>query len=523
MMKKTLLCLTATVGFAMPCFAGSNMVIDWNRAALEAIRIDQTAPPIATRNLAMMHVAIYDSVNAIDRAHQPYSVLIDPPANTSREAAVATAAYRILSQAYPNQIEYFDFVLYESLKKVPDSQSKTDGMTLGQYVADEIIALRAGDGWNTYVEYIPGSNPGEWRPTPPGYVPALLPQWATVTPWAMTSPSQFRAPAPPALDSVQYGTDVNEVMDLGRVDSQSRTLEQTEIALYWADDPGTSTPPGHWNAIAQNCSEALGYGVGKDALLFAKLNVALADAAILCWDNKYHYSLWRPYHAITLADQDGNNLTQPDPSWSSLIVNPPFPEYTSGHSTFSAVAARILADEFGTDHLAFTDVSDGLPGVYRSYESFSQAAAEAGRSRIYGGLHFEFSNQMGQQTGRDLADYVQTNFFRPVVSESPILALPTYYRTEYLNVFEAFNCPPGQKVKFVWDRDPGSRLLRGCPGVYIELNRPKRFGKCIADANGYAVVDRRVPIAFRGQTRYGQVVVKTSCSVSNLVEGYFPR
>lgn len=523
MMKKTLLCLTAAVGFAMPCFAGSNMVIDWNRAALEAIRIDHTAPPIATRNLAMMHVAIYDSVNAIDRAHQPYWVQIDPPANTSREAAVATAAYRILSQAYPDQIEYFDFVLYESLKKVEDSQSKTDGITLGQYVADEIIALRADDGWNAYVEYIPGNNPGDWRPTPPDYLPALLPQWATVTPWTMSNPSQFRAAAPPTLDSLQYATDVNEVKDLGRVDSVIRTADQSEIALFWADSPGTCTPPGHWNGIAQNCSEALGYGLGKDALLFAKLNVALADAAISCWDNKYHYSLWRPFHAITLADQDGNPLTDPDPTWTSFIVNPAFPEYSSGHSTFSAAAARILAYEFGTDHLAFTDVSDSLPGIYRSYSSFSEAAAEAGRSRIYGGIHYEFSNQIGQQTGADLADFVQENYFLPVVSETPILALPTYYRTEYINVFEAFNCTPGQRVNFVWDRDPGSRLLRGCPGVYIELNRPKRFGHCIADVNGYAVVDRKVPRGFRGQTRYGQVVQKQSCTVSNLVEGYFPR
>ncbi len=522
-MKKALLCLAATVGFAMPCFAGSNMVIDWNRAALEAIRVDRSSPPIATRNLAMMHVAIYDSVNAIDRAHQPYYVQIEPPANTSREAAVASAAYRILAQAYPDQIEYLDFVLYESLKKVPDSQSKIDGITLGQFVADEIIALRADDGWNANVEYIPGNDPGDWRPTPPDYKPALLPQWATVTPWAMTSPSQFRPANPPALDSVQYATDVNEVKDLGRVDSSSRTPEQTEIALFWADGPGTSTPPGHWNVIAQNCAESFGYGVGKDALLFAKLNVALADTAILCWDVKYNYSLWRPFHAITLADQDGNPLTDPDPTWSSLVITPPFPEYTSGHSSFSAAAARILAFEFGTDQMTFSDASEGLPGVYRSYDSFTQAAAESGRSRIYGGLHFEFSNQIGQQTGRSLADYVQANFFQPVVSETPILALPTYYRTEYLNVFEAFNCTPGQWVVFAWSTDQGMRRLQGCPDVYIQLASPKRFGRCIADANGYAVVDRIVPLGFRGTTRYGQVVQKASCAISNRVEGYFPR
>jgi hypothetical protein len=522
-MKKLLFCVVAAVGAAAPCFGGTDLVIRWNRVAIDTIRETRTNPPMATRALAMMHVAIYDAVNAIDGAHEPYFVVSQPAYNTSREAAAATAAYNVLVSLYPDQVEFFDFHLYESLKTVADSPAKTDGIALGEYVAQQIIDLRANDGWDRHVEYTPGTLPGQWRPTPPNYAPALLPQWPLVTPWAMTSGSQFRAPAPPALDSVQYGTDVNEVKDLGRVDSQSRTADQSEIALFWSDNPGTCTPPGHWNMIAENCSESLGYGLGKNALLFAKLNVAMADSAILCWDNKYNYSLWRPYHAITLADQDGNPLTEPDPTWSSFVVTPPFPEYTSGHSTFSAAAAKILANEFGTDHLSFVDVSDTLPGIPRYYDSFTEAAEEAGRSRIYGGIHYEFANQNAQQNGRDLADYIQDNFFQPVTSNGPILCLPTYYRTEYINVFEAFNFTPGSLVYFFWDREIGSRELRACPGVYIELRRPRRFGRCVADANGYVVVDHRVPPAFRNQTRYGQAVQRPTCTISNLVEGYFPR
>ncbi len=521
-MKRMLFCFATAAGLAAPCFAGTDLVLVWNRVALDTIRETSTNPPMATRALAMMHVAIYDCVNAIDRAHAPYYVEIDPPANTSREAAAATAAYHVLASLYPDQIEYFDFQLYESLKKVPDSQAKIDGITLGEYVADQIIALRADDGWDRHVEYTPGTNPGEWRPTPPNYAPALLPQWPQVTPWTMSSGSQFRAPAPPELTSIQYATDVNEVKDLGRVDSPNRTADQSEIALFWSDNPGTCTPPGHWNMIAENCSEALGYGLGKNALLFAKLNVTLADAAILCWDNKYNYSLWRPYHAITLADQDGNELTEPDPTWTSFVVTPPFPEYTSGHSTFSAAAAKVLAYEFGTDNMSFADVSDSLPGVPRYYTSFSEAAAEAGRSRIYGGIHYEFSNQAGQQTGRNLADFVQDTFFLPE-NTGPILALPTYYRTEYINVFEAFNFTPGSLVKFMWSTNLGARRIKNCPGVYIELAQPKGFGRRMADANGYAVCDRRVPKGFRGTTRFGQAYQKATCTTSNVVEGYFPR
>jgi len=522
-MKKAILCMSAVIGLSMPCLAGTDMVIDWNNAALHAIRTGRTNPPVATRGLAMMHVAIYDSVNAIDRAHEPYFVDANPPAGTSREAACASAAYRVLTHLYPAQVDYFDFVLYESLKKVPDSQSKIDGIALGQFVADQVIAWRTADGWDRQVEYTPGNQPGEWRPTPPGFLPALLPGWGEVTPWAMTGGEQFRAPAFPDLTSVEYANAVNETKELGDVDSQTRTPEQTEIALFWADDPGTATPPGHWNVIAQDCSIALGYGIGKNALLFAKLNVALADAAITCWDTKFEYELWRPYHAITLADQDGNPLTEPDPDWMSFIVTPPFPEYTSGHSTFSAAAARLLAYEFGTDQMSFTTTSDGLPGIYRSFDTFSDAANEAGRSRIYGGIHFEFANQNGQQAGRELADWVQSNFFLPANTQSPILCYPTYFRTEYINVFEAFHFTPGQRVIFVWNNRTGVVRIPGCPEISFGIARPRRFGNVIADANGYAVVTHRVPRAFRGQTRYGQAIQRASCKITNVRDGYFPR
>ncbi len=522
-MKKTILCIGAVVALASPCFAGTDMVIDWNIAALNAIRADHTNPPMASRNLAMLHTAIYDSVNAIDRAHMPYFVDVTPPVGTSREAACAAAAYRILVHRHPSQTAYFDFVLYESLKKVPDSQAKIDGIALGQYVADQIIAWRATDGWDRQVPYEPGNLPGQWRPTPPQFLPALLPGWGEVTPWTMTSGSQFRAASFPDLTSVEYANSVNETKALGGVDSQIRTQDQSQIALFWADDPGTATPPGHWNQIAQDCAIAMGYGIGKNALLFAKLNVAMADAAISCWDAKYEYNLWRPFHAITLADQDGNPLTEPDPQWMNFIWTPPFPEYTSGHATFSAAAARILAYEFGRDQMSFTATSDGLPGVYRSYATFSEAASEAGRSRIYGGIHFEFANQNGQQAGRDLADWVQSYFFLPANSESPILCYPTYFRTEYINVFEAFHFTPGQLVFFFWNASTGNIRVPGCPEIQFGIARPRRFGRVMADANGYAVITHNVPLAFRGQVRYGQAVQRASCKISNVRDGYFPR
>ncbi len=241
------------------------------------------------------------------------------------------------------------------------------------------------DGSNAVVQPPGGSGPGVWIPTPPAFLPYLLPQWGFVVPFAMSSSSQFRPPGPPALDSQQYAADYEEVKQLGAAVGSTRTEDQTEIALFWADGAGTETPPGHWNSIAQIIGAAQGNTLEENARLFALLNIAMADAAICSWDAKYTFDFWRPVTAIAFAE--------PELKWMSFIVTPPFPDYTSGHSTFSAAAATVLPLFFGTEDLPFTTGSDFLPGVFRSFSTCQDAAEEAALSRIYGGIHFRFGKR----------------------------------------------------------------------------------------------------------------------------------
>jgi membrane-associated phospholipid phosphatase len=371
---------------------GTDVVLDWNATLLNAIVTDRTAPPMAARNMAMVHTAIYDAVTI---AAQP---------GISQEAAAAAAAYRILLNLYPTQGDTFDIQLTSSLAEIPDSLAEIKGAMVGWSAADAVLASRCHDGANTPVQYHPGTAPGDWQPTPPDNLPALLPQWGQVTPFAMSSGSQFRPDGPPALDSAKYVAEFNQVKALGSLNSTTRTAEQTEIAKFWADGAGTFTPPGHWNLIAEQIALTKGNTLEENARLFALLDIAEADAGIAAWDAKYTYNLWRPITAIALADTDNNPDTSADPDWTPLLTTPPFPEYVSGHSTFSGAAATVLTAFFG-DNLNFATASIGLPNVVRSFSSFTQAANEAGMSRIYGGIHFQSANQDGLAMGRAVGNY----------------------------------------------------------------------------------------------------------------------
>jgi membrane-associated phospholipid phosphatase len=225
----------------------------------------------------------------------------------------------------------------------------------------------------------------------------------------MTNGSQFRPSGPPTLNSDKYAADFNQVKTLGAKNSPVRTTDQTEIAQFWSDGAGTYTPPGHWNAIAEEVATKRNTSLVDEARLFALLNIALADAAIAAWDAKYTYEFWRPVTAIQQADFDNNPQTTADTAWDSLIGTPPFPEYVSGHSTFSGAADAILANFFG-DNVGFTTTSSDLPGVSRSYNNFAAAADEAGISRIYGGIHFLSADVDGLAAGRALGNYVFDNF-----------------------------------------------------------------------------------------------------------------
>lgn len=411
--------------------AVADVVTDWNTVALDAIRASNTAPPAAARNLAILHSSIYDAVNGIHRTHNPYFVTATGPANASSEAAASAAARRVLLSLYPNLQSKIEAEYQNSLRRIPSNARTTQGIQWGESVASAILQWRSSDGSSNTVPYTPGTQPGQWRPTISfgGVVrPALLPQWGSVLPFALATGTQFRPPAPPPLSSPQYAAEVNMVKAIGAVASSTRTREQTQIAQFWGYGPGTATPPGHWNEIAEAVADRNNSrgdddhdrgrsgrsSVERNARLFALLNIALADAAIVSWDCKYVFNYWRPITAIQEANTDGNPATESDPSWIPLLATPPFPEYTSGHSTFSGAAAVVLAYFFGSDRVHFSIGSDDLPGVRRSYKSFSEAAFESGISRIYGGIHFTSANLHGLSTGAAVGMYVAWNFLTPL-------------------------------------------------------------------------------------------------------------
>lgn len=414
-MRPHRLCLAVLLTTCSTLSVRADIITDWNNAALQAIRTGGTPPPMASRNLAMTHIAMFDAVNAVNRKYQSYfyNPLADP--TTNQIAAAAQSAHDVLKALYPAQAATFDALLTTSLSTIADGSAKTNGIALGAAVGAGMLALRSGDGSvNMLPPYLGGTDPGMWRPTPAGFAAGLLPNWPNVTPFAMTSGSQFRLGPPPALTSAEYAADFNEVKEIGSAGSAVRTADQTDIARFWADGGGTSTPPGHWNRIAQTVTAGQGLSLEENARLFALMNISMADAAIAVWDMKYEYELWRPVTAIRLADTDGNPDTEADPTWSSLIATPPFPTYTSGHSAFSIAAADILAALLGTDNIAFTSSAEGFMVGDRSFTSFSQAAEEAAMSRIYGGIHFRFDNTVSQTMGRSIAAYAMANRLAPV-------------------------------------------------------------------------------------------------------------
>jgi len=396
----------------------ADVVTDWNSNALEAIRADRTPPPVAARNLAILHVAIFDACNSIGQNCEPYFISNKVAGVASKSAAISAAAHAALINLFPTQQAAFDVAYSNSLAQIPDGQAKSTGLLWGESVAATILQWRSNDGADAVVDYTPGSGPGVWVPTPPAFLPALFPNWPSVTCFAMTSGAQFRPPPPPGLDSAQWSYDFNLTKELGRFDSTNRTDEQTEIALFWADGAGTVTPPGHWNVIAQEIARQRGNTLDQNARLFALLNIAEADAGIVAWDCKYAYNSWRPVTAIANADSDGNPDTVSDPTWMPLLVTPNFPEYISGHSTFSGAAAAVLADFYGTDNLPFATTSNALPGAVRHFNSFSAAAEEAGMSRIYGGIHFWSADMYGLLCGSRLGNYVADHFLLPKPGQS---------------------------------------------------------------------------------------------------------
>jgi hypothetical protein len=392
----------------------------WNAQVLESIRLDSSSATVASRVLALTHLAIYDIVNGIERAPS-WIVPFPAPANTLAEAAIGSAAHHILTAVYAGQATRLDAFLANVLSTMPASHERAASVLYGTEVAKAYLQLYPIDRWNEIIAYEGDEAVGRWRPTAPGFEVASVPLWGELETFSqLTTEPLETLDGPPAVGTAEYAAAFAEVKRLGRSNSTERTVEQTEIARFWADGSGTYTPPGHWNDIASNLANSRGLSLTESARLFAQLNATLSDIAVAVWKAKYAYQFWRPITAIQNGMDDRNAATIGDAQWWPLLLTPSFPEYVSGHSAFSGGAAQVLAKYFG-DATPFTTRSIGLPGVERNFNSFTAAAEEAGRSRIYGGIHFEFSNAGGRSLGLLAADLVESRLANSIDSTPPRL------------------------------------------------------------------------------------------------------
>jgi hypothetical protein len=420
---------------AAPVATGADAVTDWNVIAANTLTAlpgpAGGAPPAAQINMGMVQGAVYDAVNATTpKHHRPYLLKRRFAATASKEAAVATAAYTVLSNIvstvpasipFPTRSTVLATLASQyaaALGAVPDSPFKAQGVAAGQAAAEAMIAAREGDGRFGPSQWVPNSAAGHWQPqiNPETGQPILDPTpWVGgVKPFLMRSSSQFRTAGPLPLGSAAYAAEFNEVKSLGRATGSTRTADQTYIAKWWQ-----STPVASWNAVARDLIARNGLDIADSARLLAMSNLSAADAGINCWNDKYHFDFWRPWNAIPRADEDGNPATSPDPTWTALITAP-YPDHPSGHicndGAHTAVLRMFFGDEIEggfqiTSASAFLGPSDPKT---RSFDSFSQTLAELIEARIWAGLHYRTADVQAQLLGENVANYMANNYFQPV-------------------------------------------------------------------------------------------------------------
>ncbi|GAA4592196.1 vanadium-dependent haloperoxidase [Planotetraspora phitsanulokensis] len=397
----------SSFAYASDSHRPDNAVIVWDRNAQTAIwDVARQQPQVQARSFAMVHGAVYDAVNAI--AGSPYQPYLTAPAvkgNASTDAAVATAAFRVLNALFPAQQETLKTQYDESLAAIPDSPAKQRGISVGDQTAAAMIAARQNDGAFGSQTWPVGTQPGQWRPTPPTM--ANDGAWVGyLKPFLIPSGSMFRTSGPPALTSRQYTRDFNEVKTIGSVTSTVRTADQTQAAIWWHD-----RHLAEWE-IKRQLATSQRLNTLQTSRMFAMVDLAEADATIACYNEKAAWTFWRPVTAIQLADTDGNPETVADPTWMPLLVTPPHPDFTSGHTCFTAASMSALRNFFGRDDISFSGYSADS-GTTRYFRGFSQAIGEVINARIWGGIHTRTADIQGAKIGAQVTTYMVGHYFRP--------------------------------------------------------------------------------------------------------------
>ena len=408
-MRRVILAVLAVAMLAAPATAHADTVTEWNLNASNALFVaGAQGPQLSVPHMAMVHGAVYDAVNAIDGGHEGYlltSRLATP--SDSKEAAAATAAYRVLLSVVPAQQPVLQAQYDASLAGISNGVSKSRGIAVGEAAAAAMIAARMNDGRFGPFRFVVGTVPGAWRPVLPAFVNDPNAWLKDVKPFLIRSSSQFRSEGPFRLTSRKYAREFEQVKSLGSLTSTTRTADQTHAARYWAENP-----PATWSRIFRTLSMQQGLSLVDNARFFAMLYLTAADTLINVWDDKAHYSFWRPITAIREADTDGNPGTEADPNWLPLIPTPPYPDHVSGHSGLSGSIVRTMQQFFETDRIGWTDTNNG--GLTRSFTRFSQAIDEIVYARMWSGIHFLNPDLQGARMGRQVANYRDKHFFQEI-------------------------------------------------------------------------------------------------------------
>jgi hypothetical protein len=408
-----------------PTVVRANAVADWNLIASNAIVVTAgQPPPVSVLHFAMVQGAVYDAVNAIDRGYQPY--LVQPPSNPtdSKEAAAATAAFRVLVGIFPGQAGTLQPIYDAYIEALPDNPpgSKAAGITVGEATASAMLINRMNDGrfGPAPTPYPSPRPPGVWRPTPPNFANDPAPWVGNVRPFILPSATMFRTDGPNPLTSEAYAEDFSEIKEVGSLTSITRTPDQTDSAIWWQDQAMAL-----WNRIFRTLAASQNLDIVQSARLFAMENLAAADALIGCWNDKYYYWFWRPITAIREADTDGNPATEADPTWLPLfdpstpvcnpppLFTPPFPDHPSGHTSATGAFVQTLQNFFGTDKISFSAFSN-KSCTTRSFDRFSDALKEVIDARVWAGIHFRTADVQGAVLGNKVAHYLKKHYFQPV-------------------------------------------------------------------------------------------------------------